>query len=187
MERGLRTSGTDVVDVISALSIWEGHPPKNVETATGGRRRKCEMERTSRRQNGEEHKREVNKKMRPHMKLSNKDWDAFKANIEKEKKAAVSCGYRALLEWLDQMEGVLNGLRKQIAEQKPCDEGLLEAIEHLLLCNRWLASPQELIEYNLYTSSVVQRADILCALDSLNPDELELFCTEMTLKRLAED
>lgn len=132
-------------------------------------------------------KQEINKEIYPHMKRSDKYWDALKEKIRKEQVAAASCGSKALSEWLDQTEDVLNNLRKCIAEQKPCGEGLLEAIERLLLCDQWLASPEELIEYRLYTGSAVQRANILCALDTLNPDELELFYTEITLKRLAAD
>lgn len=121
------------------------------------------------------------------MMRSDKDWDAFKQEIQKEQGAAASSGHRSLCEWLVQTEAVIDDLRSGIAEHKSCDVSLLEAIESWMLCEIWEASRDDLIGYDLPASSPVQRVVILWALDGLTPGGLDDLHTEVTLEQLAED
>jgi len=81
-----------------------------VEDAKGGRKRKFEMEPTSRKQNVEDCQPEINKEIHPHMKISDKDWDAFKEGIEKEREAARSRDFATWSDWLDKTEVALDDL-----------------------------------------------------------------------------
>jgi hypothetical protein len=135
----------------------------------------------------EDRQREINKEIYPHMRLSDKDWDAFKERIEKEREAALSRDFATWSDWLGQTEVALDDLRSGIAEHKPCDESLLEAIERRMLGEWWSASPDELIKHGLFARSPVERAVILWALDGLTPDGLDDLHTEVTLEQLAED
>ncbi len=144
------------------------------------------MEPTSRKQNVEDCQPEINKEIHPHMKISDKDWDAFKEGIEKEREAARSRDFATWSDWLDKTEVALDDLRGRIADNKPCDERLLVAIEGWMLGEWWEASPDELIKRGLYACSPVERAVILWALDGLTPDGLDDLHTEVALEQLAE-
>lgn len=132
-------------------------------------------------------KREINKEIYPHMKISDKDWDAFKEGIEKKREAALSRDFATWSDWLDQTELRLDDLRSRIAKHKPCDESLLEAIESWALGEIWEAPPDELIKHGLHACSPVERVVILWALDRLTPDGLDDLHTRIAMKQLGQD